>query len=53
MTLFMFGWLQVVHILKKEGTLDKYPLFKSIHNIAFDGASAESMHESRWYSEFV
>jgi len=34
---------EVVAILKKEGSIDKYPLFKSIYNISFEGAPAESM----------
>mmetsp|Transcript_9644 Transcript_9644/g.22876 ORF Transcript_9644/g.22876 Transcript_9644/m.22876 type:complete len:389 (-) Transcript_9644:308-1474(-) len=34
---------EVVKILKAEGQLDKYPLFKSIYNIAFEGAPVESM----------
>jgi len=32
-----------MHILRKEGSADKYPLFKSIHAIAFEGAPVESM----------
>jgi hypothetical protein len=32
-----------MEILRKEGTSDQYPLFKSIHAIAFEGAPAESM----------
>ena len=34
---------EVMEILRKDGTADKYPLFKSIHAIAFEGAPAESM----------
>eukprot|EP00802_Teleaulax_amphioxeia_P004679 Tamp_04683.p2 GENE.Tamp_04683~~Tamp_04683.p2 ORF type:complete len:402 (+),score=90.27 Tamp_04683:61-1206(+) len=34
---------EVMEILRKEGTSDQYPLFKSIHAIAFEGAPAESM----------
>ena len=34
---------EVMEILHKDGTADKYPLFKSIHAIAFEGARAESM----------
>jgi glycerol-3-phosphate dehydrogenase len=34
---------EVMEILHKDGTADKYPLFKSIHAIAFEGAPPESM----------
>lgn len=34
---------ELVQVLKREGTLDDYPLFKSIHAIAFESAPAETM----------
>jgi len=42
---------EVMKIMRREGSTDRYPLFSSIHAVAFEGASVQSMIDTLGHAE--